>query len=117
MVRWERTQAAYTSWSGGGGVGGRGGDRGSRPSNFVGGTPRATELAGRLGIDPSKLATASDLTSNVPSLAAGDRVTHQRYGVGRVLQVEGYGARAQAQIDFGEHVMWIVLRHAPIEKL
>jgi DNA helicase II / ATP-dependent DNA helicase PcrA len=116
LVRWERTQAAYTSWSGG--VGGRGGDRGSRPSSsFVGGTPRAAELAGRLGIDPSKLATASDLKSNVPALAAGDRVTHQRYGVGRVLQVEGYGARAQAQIDFGEQVMWIVLRHAPIEKL
>jgi DNA helicase-2/ATP-dependent DNA helicase PcrA len=98
--------------------GGRGDERGSRPqSSFVGGTPRAQELAGRLGIDPSKLATASDLKSNVPALAAGDRVTHQRYGVGRVLQVEGYGARAQAQIDFGEQVMWIVLRHAPIEKL
>jgi DNA helicase II / ATP-dependent DNA helicase PcrA len=117
LVRWERTQAAYTSWSGGGGHGGRGGDRVSRPSSFVGGTPRATELAGRLGIDPSKLATASELKSNVPALAAGDRVTHQRYGVGRVLQVEGYGARAQAQIDFGEQVMWIVLRHAPLEKL
>jgi DNA helicase II / ATP-dependent DNA helicase PcrA len=117
LVRWERTQAAYTSWSGAGGVGGRGGDRGSRQSSFVGGTPRATELAGRLGIDPSKLATAGELKSNVPALAAGDRVTHQRYGVGRVLQVEGYGARAQAQIDFGEQVMWIVLRHAPLEKL
>jgi len=116
LVRWERTQAAYTSWSGSG-VGGRGGERGSRSSSFVGGTPRATELAGRLGIDPSKLATASELKSNVPALAAGDRVTHERYGVGRVLQVEGYGARAQAQIDFGEQVMWIVLRHAPIEKL
>jgi DNA helicase-2/ATP-dependent DNA helicase PcrA len=118
LVRWERTQAAYTSWSGRGGVGGRGDERGPRPqSSFVGGTPRAQDLAGRLGIDPSKLATASDLKSNVPALAAGDRVTHQRYGVGRVLQVEGYGARAQAQIDFGEQVMWIVLRHAPIEKL
>jgi DNA helicase-2/ATP-dependent DNA helicase PcrA len=117
LVRWDRTQAAYTSWSSGGGVGGRGGDRGSRSSSFVGGTPRATELAGRLGIDASRLATASDLKSNVPTLAAGDRVTHQRYGVGRVLQVEGYGARAQAQIDFGEQIMWIVLRHAPLEKL
>ena len=86
-------------------------------SSFVGGTPKAAELAGRLGIDPSKLATASDLKANVPALAVGDRVNHQRYGVGRVLQVEGYGARAQAQVDFGDQVMWIVLRHAPIEKL
>ncbi|GAA1034416.1 DNA helicase PcrA [Virgisporangium ochraceum] len=119
LVRWERTQAAYTSWSGGGGVGGRGdrADRAPRQSTFVGGTPKAAELAGRLGLDPSRLATASDLKSNVPALAVGDRVNHQRYGIGRVTQVEGYGARAQAQVDFGDQVMWIVLRHAPLEKL
>ena len=121
LVRWERTQAAYTSWSGSGGHGSRGtdraGDRPSRQSTFVGGTPKAAELAGKLGIDPSKLATASELKSNVPALAVGDRVNHQRYGIGRVTQVEGYGARAQAQVDFGDQVMWIVLRHAPLEKL
>src|SRR5438874_2174681 len=38
-------------------------------------------------------------------------------GIGRVLAVEGTGARAQAQIDFGDQTMWIVLRHAPIDKL
>jgi DNA helicase II / ATP-dependent DNA helicase PcrA len=54
---------------------------------------------------------------DVPSLAAGDRVNHQRWGLGRVLAVEGNGVRAQAQIDFGEQVMWIVLRHAPVEKI
>jgi DNA helicase-2/ATP-dependent DNA helicase PcrA len=115
-LRWERTQAAYTSWSGGGGVGGRG--SAERPqSTFVGGTPKAARIAERLGLDASKLATASDLKSNVPALEPGDRVTHQRYGLGRVLAVEGYGARAQAQVDFGEQVVWLVLRHAPIEKL
>ena len=62
--------------------------------------------------------TASELpTNNVPNLESGDRINHQRYGVGRVLAVEGYGARAQAQVDFGDQVMWIVLRHAPIEKI
>jgi DNA helicase-2/ATP-dependent DNA helicase PcrA len=109
LVHWERSEAAYTSWSGAGtGVGGRG--------SFVGGTDRATRLAERLGVDASKLATASDLPG-VPSLQPGDRVNHQRHGMGRVLAVEGYGARAQAQIDFGDQVMWLVLRHAPIEKL
>jgi ATP-dependent DNA helicase UvrD/PcrA len=109
LVHWERAEAAYTSWSGSGtGVGGRG--------SFVGGTDRATRLAGRLGVDASKLATASDLPQ-VPSLQPGDRVNHQRHGMGRVLAVEGYGARAQAQIDFGDQVMWLVLRHAPIEKI
>jgi DNA helicase-2/ATP-dependent DNA helicase PcrA len=120
LVRWERTEAAYTSWSGGGGVGGRRehGERAERTSGFVGNTPKAAQLAQRLGIDPSRLSTASELRkADVPSLAIGDRVTHQRYGVGRVQAVEGYGARAQAQIDFGDQVVWIVLRHAPVEKL
>ena len=62
------------------------------------------------------LTTASELPT-VPALAAGDRVNHQRYGLGRVVAVQGHGPRAQAQIDFGDQVLWIVLRHAPIEKL
>jgi DNA helicase-2/ATP-dependent DNA helicase PcrA len=119
LVRWERTDAAYTSWSGrGGGVGGRASAPVERNNRFVGGTPKAAELAQRLGLDPSKLSTASELAKvDVPALTAGDRITHQRYGMGRVMAVEGYGARAQAQVDFGDQVMWIVLRHAPIEKI
>ena len=70
-----------------------------------------------LGIDSSKLATASELKVDPPSVAVGDRVNHQRYGLGRVLAVEGHGTRAQAQVDFGDQVMWLVLRHAPIEKI
>jgi DNA helicase-2/ATP-dependent DNA helicase PcrA len=100
LVRWERTEGAYTSWSGSnGGVGGR-----------------ASRLAERLGVPVAGLVAASDLPK-VPSLAPGDRVNHQRYGLGRVLTVEGHGPRAQAQVDFGDQVMWIVLRHAPIEKV
>jgi DNA helicase-2/ATP-dependent DNA helicase PcrA len=128
VLRWERTQAGYTSWSGRAGVGGRGEPTG-RPAEasragrgtpfvggtaFVGGTPKAVELASRLGIDASKLTTAGEMARvESPSLAAGDRVNHQRWGLGRVLAVEG----AQAKIDFGEQVMWIVLRNAHIEKL
>jgi DNA helicase-2/ATP-dependent DNA helicase PcrA len=109
LVRWERGAAATTSWSGRG-IGGR--------SSFVGGTPKAAELAGRLGIDGSLLATASELQrAEVSVVEPGDRINHQRYGLGRILAVEGHGARAQAQVDFGDQVMWIVLRHAPIEKL
>ena len=113
LVRWERTAGAYTSWSGNG----RGGI-GGRSSRFTGGTPKATEIASRLGIPAGNLATASELARpNVPTLAPGDRVNHQRWGLGHVLAVEGAGVRAQAQIDFGDQVMWIVLRHAPIEKV
>ena len=117
LMRWERTESAYTSWSGSG-VGGRGGGTGARTSRFTGGTPRATEIASRLGIPAGNLATASDLAKpDVPTLVPGDRVNHQRWGLGHVLAVQGAGVRAQAQIDFGDQVMWIVLRHAPIEKI
>lgn len=97
LVRWERTAEAVTSW---GGVGGRGG------------AGRATGSADWAG---AGVTTASQLPQ-VPSLSAGDRVNHQRYGLGRVLAVQGRGARAQAQVDFGDQVLWIVLRHAPVQK-
>jgi len=121
LVTWERTEAAYTSWSGtGGGVGGRAGavGRGAAPRSAGNsfGTAKANRLAERLGIDGSRLATASELRS-VPKVAAGDRVNHQRYGLGRVLAVEGHGPGARAQIDFGDQTLWLVLRHAPIDKL
>ncbi|MFS8477671.1 MAG: DNA helicase PcrA [Micromonosporaceae bacterium] len=112
LVDWQRTDAGYSSWgTTSGGVGGR-----SATPRFADGTPKAAGIAGRLGVPVAGLATASDLPAT-PSLAAGDRVNHQRYGLGRVLTVEGHGPRAQAQIDFGDQVLWLVVRHAPIEKL
>ncbi|MFC7544895.1 DNA helicase PcrA [Plantactinospora sp. GCM10030261] len=121
LVRWERTEGAYTSWSGtGGGVGGRAGSAGrggaARGGGNALGTPKAAQLAQRLGVDASRLTTASELRQP-PKVAAGDRVNHQRYGLGRVLAVEGHGPSARAQIDFGDQTLWLVLRHAPIEKL
>jgi DNA helicase II / ATP-dependent DNA helicase PcrA len=55
----------------------------------------------------------------VPSLAPGDRVTHDSYGLGRVLSVEGRGDDPEAKIDFGGDygIKHLVLRYAPIEKL
>ena len=55
----------------------------------------------------------------VPSLAPGDMVNHDAYGVGRVLSVEGRGDDPEAKIDFGGDygVKHLVLRYAPIEKL
>ena len=55
----------------------------------------------------------------VPALQPGDRVTHDSYGLGRVLSVEGRGDDPEAKIDFGGDygVKHLVLRYAPIEKL
>jgi len=119
LVDWQRTADAVSSW-GGGGIGGR--QRAEQRAaeraagTFVGGTSRATALAAKLGIDASKLATASDLPSTI-SVEVGDRVNHQRYGLGRVLAVQGVGPRAQVQVDFGDQTLWLVLRHAPLEKI
>ncbi|MET8462374.1 DNA helicase PcrA [Micromonospora zamorensis] len=117
LVHWERTEGSYTSWAGGGGgVGGRADRAPGARGNFTGGTPKAAQLAQRLGVDASRLTTASELPQG-PKVAAGDRVNHQRYGLGRVLAVEGHGPGARAQIDFGDQTMWLVLRHAPVDKL
>ncbi|MFF3461163.1 DNA helicase PcrA [Streptomyces sp. NPDC002619] len=54
----------------------------------------------------------------VVSLAVGDRVTHDQFGLGTVLAVTGEGDKAQATIDFGDaKPKRLVLRYAPVEKL
>ncbi len=55
----------------------------------------------------------------VPSLKAGDLVSHDSYGLGRVLSVEGRGDDPEAKVDFGEDygIKHLLLRYAPIEKL
>lgn len=52
-------------------------------------------------------------------LVTGDRVTHDAFGLGTVIDTRGEGDRAQAQVDFGGDtgVKWLLLRFAPLEKL
>jgi DNA helicase-2/ATP-dependent DNA helicase PcrA len=52
-------------------------------------------------------------------LAKGDRVTHDSFGLGTVIDTRGEGDKAQAQVDFGGDtgVKWLLLRFAPLEKL
>jgi DNA helicase-2/ATP-dependent DNA helicase PcrA len=55
----------------------------------------------------------------VPALAPGDRVTHDKFGLGAVVSTDGFGDNAEAKIDFGGEygVKHLVLRYAPLEKL
>lgn len=54
----------------------------------------------------------------VVSLAIGDRVTHDQFGLGTVVAVAGEGDKAQATIDFGGgSAKRLLLRYAPVEKL
>jgi DNA helicase-2/ATP-dependent DNA helicase PcrA len=55
----------------------------------------------------------------VPALRPGDRVNHDKFGLGTVMTADGDGDRAEAKIDFGGDygVKHLVLRYAPLEKL
>ncbi|HET6877069.1 MAG TPA: DNA helicase PcrA [Jatrophihabitans sp.] len=55
----------------------------------------------------------------IPSLDVGDRVTHDTWGMGRVVATRGAGEGTQAQIDFGGDtgLKWLMLRYAPVQKL
>jgi len=51
-------------------------------------------------------------------LEVGDRVSHQTFGIGKVLALTGEGDRAEAKIDFGSYgERRLLLRYAPVEKL
>lgn len=55
---------------------------------------------------------------DVPNLQPGDRVTHDSYGLGTVVALEGAGASTVARIDFGSAgTKRLLLRYTPVEKL
>ncbi|WP_409470155.1 DNA helicase PcrA [Streptomyces sp. HC307] len=66
----------------------------------------------------SGFATRRTAEKPVVSLAVGDRVTHDQFGLGTVVAVKGTGANAEATIDFGDtKPKRLLLRYAPVEKL
>jgi DNA helicase-2/ATP-dependent DNA helicase PcrA len=65
----------------------------------------------------SGFATRRTSEQPVVSLAVGDRVTHDQFGLGTVMAVKGTGANAEATIDFGDKPKRLLLRYAPVEKL
>lgn len=94
LVRWERTGPPV-------GLG-----RGS------GREPAVARLAARPGV-------RSPGNRPVISLSDGDKVTHDSFGLGTVIRVEGEGDKAMAHVDFGgeDGVKRLLLRYAPLEKL
>ncbi|MFL4906508.1 DNA helicase PcrA [Streptomyces sp. MMS24-I2-30] len=70
------------------------------------------------GAGASGFATRRASEKPVVSLAVGDRVTHDQFGLGTVVAVAGTGDKAQATIDFGDaKPKRLLLRYAPVEKL
>jgi DNA helicase-2/ATP-dependent DNA helicase PcrA len=80
---------------------------GMRPSS----TPEVAHLAGRPGV-------RSPGTREVVHLEPGDKVTHDTFGLGTVVAVDGTGDRTVAHVDFrSEGTKRLLLRYAPVEKL
>ena len=81
-------------------------------------------MSGGYGSSPSSSSAALRLgdrivgTGPVMSLTAGERVTHQKFGLGTVVSTSGAGDKAEATIDFGSAgIKRLLLRYAPVEKL
>lgn len=75
--------------------------------------------AGRYGSPrPSPSRPAAARNRPVITLEPGDRVTHDKYGLGRVEEVSGMGETAMSLIDFGSAGrVKLMHNHAPIQKL
>ncbi len=104
LLDWRRTEAAQTSWS--------------RPVEPYG---RAAARGGGRSFGTASARADADAKARnreVPSLAPGDRVLHDSFGMGSVVAVEGTADKAVASIDFGSQgVKRLLLRYAPVEKL
>jgi DNA helicase II / ATP-dependent DNA helicase PcrA len=105
LVDWRRTEAAQTSWN-----------RPVLPSLPQRNAGPPTRRFGTAAIRAD--ADAKARKRDVPSLAPGDRVVHDSFGMGSVVALDGVGDKAVASIDFGsEGVKRLLLRYAPVEKL
>ena len=74
--------------------------------------------SGFSGADSTVRRGSKSVSANVISLNAGDRVTHEKFGMGTVIETGGSGDKADATIDFGATgTKRLLLRYAPVEKL
>ncbi|SCK28327.1 DNA helicase PcrA [Streptomyces sp. WMMB 322] len=111
-VDWKRTGAAAGGGASGGGGIGSGLGAGASPAARAG--IAGTERRG----GPSGFATRRTSDRPVVALSVGDRVTHDTFGLGRVVAVKGSGDKAEATVDFGgEKPKRLLLRYAPVQKL
>ncbi|WP_421734608.1 DNA helicase PcrA [Cellulomonas sp.] len=115
LIDWRRRESSTSQLRGGwgSGYGSSGGGGGYRASS----APRTERKT-----LPSTGATFGSATprpeSAIPQLAIGDRVTHDSYGLGTVIGLEGAGPNAVAKVDFGtDGTKRLLLRFSPVTKL
>ena len=102
------------------------GSYGSSRSSYGSGKP-----SGKSGKVTTRRAKPKDLTKSAPASSLdgnnglsisdfqiGDRITHDHYGLGKVIETQDKGANSVITVDFGtDGVKRLLLRVAPIEKL
>ncbi|NUT39224.1 MAG: DNA helicase PcrA [Thermoactinospora sp.] len=67
---------------------------------------------------PARPAPAKKSSREVPSLVPGDRVSHDAFGLGTVVSVDGVAEKTKVKIDFGGGgEKTLLLAYAPLEKL
>ena len=132
LIEWRRTDADARAGGfigdsdfegdyGYGRFGGRSGSRFGSGSGFGGRSAPVT--ASRFGSNsPSRAGARRGPTLGARpalELAVGDRVSHDKYGLGKVLAVDGAGQRATATIDFGAagKVRLMLIGGVPMTKL
>ncbi|MBW4716060.1 DNA helicase PcrA [Saccharothrix obliqua] len=83
--------------------------------------PAAATTWGRRSDGPSRPAPTNAAWKDTPALKldVGDRVSHDKYGLGSVIAVDGTGPRATATIDFGSagKVRLMLIGGVPLVKL
>ncbi|NMR18971.1 DNA helicase PcrA [Cellulomonas fimi] len=120
VLDWRRRESSMAALRGPGGfVGSRGYGSGGYSSGAAYGSGVPRKRAVPPSPDGPTFGSATPRpVGDVPSLAVGDKVTHDAYGMGTVVLVEGGGPNAVAKIDFGsEGTKRLLLRYSPVTKL
>ncbi|HEU5299020.1 MAG TPA: DNA helicase PcrA [bacterium] len=87
------------------------------PSRFLDEVPEELVIRGRPAPSAKAAAVAwAEEDREVPTFTTGDRVRHAAFGEGRVLEVEGEGARAVVTVQFAVGVKRLALGYAPLER-
>ncbi|NEG54592.1 ATP-dependent helicase [Bifidobacterium platyrrhinorum] len=101
--------------------GARSGSRhGSSPSSRSGkvSTRRVAPKNAGSGRSVPASSLAKDNGLDIADFSIGDRITHDRYGMGKVVDLQDRGRNSVITVDFGsDGVKRLMLRVAPIEKL
>ena len=92
----------------------------NRPSRFIGEMPEEVikEVRPQKVVVYSRSAPSQIANEVVGTgLKIGQRVSHQKFGEGIILNYEGEGSSARVQVNFSEGSKWLVMGYANLEAL